>query len=93
MLARGLKVDVVGAGGGHQDQLEVRALLEHLGSDANLVADRHLCALQPLGHLLSLAAPVQDQFAERCAQRREVEVTEVEGGMVEEDGASRIHER
>jgi len=36
---------------------------------------------------------VQDKFAERCAQRREIEVTEVEGGMVEEDGASRIHER
>ncbi len=47
---------------------------------------------QPLGHLLGGGVGVQHQFVEAGAQRRQVEVAEVERGMVEEDGAIKGYE-
>ncbi|MOA38341.1 hypothetical protein D3C78_1600140 [compost metagenome] len=89
--AGGGEVDVVGAGGGHQDQLELRVGGHGGGVDAHLVADGHLGTAQALGHLVGGGLRVQLQFVEGLAQRRQVEVAEVEGGMVEKDGAAAVH--
>ncbi|MNC32677.1 hypothetical protein D3C75_810400 [compost metagenome] len=85
--AGGVEVDVVGAGGGDQYQLEFGTGGEGGGVQLHLVADRHLRALEAFGDLLRCGLLVQHQRAEHLAQRRQVEVAKVEGGMVEEYGS------
>ena len=89
-LAGGAQVDVVGAGGGHQNQLQFGAGGQGVRAQAHLVADSHLGALQAFGGLFAGAGVVQDQFAEHLAQWRQVEIAEVEGGVVEEDRAGAV---
>ncbi|MNP26517.1 hypothetical protein D3C76_1193760 [compost metagenome] len=90
-LAGGGEVDVVGAGGGEQDQLQLRALANAFGVDEHLVADRHLGALQVGCHVAGGGLVVQQQFAEGVVQRLHVEVAEVEGCVVEKHGARAVH--
>ncbi|MNQ95336.1 hypothetical protein D3C85_1108900 [compost metagenome] len=85
---RGVQVDIVGAGGGHQDQLEVRAGRQGFAIEHHFVADHGAGALQALTHLLRCSAGVQLQFIETAAQFAEVEITQVQRGVIEEDGAT-----
>ena len=66
--AGGVEVDVVGAGGRYQDQLEVRAGRQGFGVQGNLVADDYLDALQARNHIRRRGIRVQLQVAEAvCA--------------------------
>ncbi|MCY1507708.1 hypothetical protein D9M68_419920 [compost metagenome] len=90
MGAGGGEVDVVGAGGADQDQLQFRQGGNGGSVDQHLVADGNLCAPQAFQHIPVAGLVVQCEFAENLAQRTQVEVPEVEGGMVEEDGAGAV---
>lgn len=83
----GAQVDVVGTGGGDQDQSQIRAGVECGGVQRHLVADGDLCTLQAFGDLIRRRMGVQGQLGEGLLHRLHVEVAEVEGSMVEEDGA------
>ena len=88
---RGLQVDVVGAGGRHQDQPEVGAGGEGGGVQVHLVGDRHARALQALGHFVGGSGRMQLQFIEAAAQAAQVEVAQVQGAVVEEYSAAQGH--
>ncbi|MNF85454.1 hypothetical protein D3C84_678470 [compost metagenome] len=84
----GLQVDIVGTGGGHQDQLQVGAGSQGAGVDHHFVADRHGCAEQAIHHLIGGGGRVQLQLVEATAQTIQAEVAQVQGMMVEEYGAA-----
>eukprot|EP01132_Coremiostelium_polycephalum_P018795 gene18794-biopygen10190 len=86
--AGGDQVDVVGAGGGHQDQLQLGAGRQGLGIQRDLVADGHLRALQAFDNVFGCGLLVQAQLAEECPQPAEVQVPEVQGRVIKEDGAA-----
>ncbi|MND87561.1 hypothetical protein D3C80_795630 [compost metagenome] len=88
--AGGSEVDVVGAGGGDQDQLEVRAGGHGGGVDQDLVTDGDRGALEVFDDLIGQGLGEQLQFAETTAQRVEVKVAEVQGRVVEEYGAASV---
>jgi hypothetical protein len=90
--ARRFQVDVVGAGGGDQDQLEVGAAGERFVGQGELVDDRHLRTLQALDDLLRRALRVADQLVEGGPQRGEIEITLVKRGEIEENGAIKGHQ-
>ncbi len=72
------QVDIVGAGGGHQDQLQVGAGGQGFGCQCHLVADGHPGALQALGDLFRRCVGMYLQRAEAVMQRTQVQVTEVQ---------------
>ena len=74
----GLKVDVVGAGGRYQNQLQVRAGSQGLGVEQRFVADGHTGALQTLDHIGWRGVCAQLQVAEAATQRVEVEIAQVQ---------------
>ena len=86
-LASGSEIDVVGAGSADQDQLQLWAGGDAFRVDRRLVADRDPRTVQPRGDFLRLAGGMQLQLVEGGAQGAHVQVAEVEGGMVEENGA------
>ncbi|MNP51539.1 hypothetical protein D3C76_1458680 [compost metagenome] len=90
MGAGGGEVDIVGAGGGDQDQLEIRAGGHGGGIDQDLVADGDGGTLEVFDDLIGQGLGEQLQIAETTAQRVEVKVAEVQGRVVEENGAASI---
>jgi hypothetical protein len=76
--AGGLKVDVVGAGGRHQNQLQVRAGSQGLGVEHDFIADGHTGALQTLDHIGWRGVCAQLHVAEGATQRVEVEIAQVQ---------------
>ncbi|MNF97089.1 hypothetical protein D3C84_799050 [compost metagenome] len=90
MGAGGGEVDVIGAGGGDQDQLQLGAGGDGGGIDQDFVADGDGGALEAFDHLVRRGLREQLQFAETGTQRAEVEIAQVQGGMVEENGAVRV---
>ena len=91
--AGGFKVDIVGAGGRHQDQLELGAGGQGLGRERDFIADGDVGALQALQHIFWRGLFKQLQLAEAVMQTAEVEVTQVQGRVVEEDGAAIVHDQ
>ncbi|MNH30942.1 hypothetical protein D3C79_912670 [compost metagenome] len=65
----GSQVDVVGAGGGHQDQLELWVGRQGVGVEHDLVADHRNGALQALGYLIRAGGVVQFERVELALQR------------------------
>ncbi|MNY57320.1 hypothetical protein D3C86_1935070 [compost metagenome] len=61
---RGREIDVVGAGGGDQDQLQLGARRHGRGIDQDFVADRHGGALEMFVHLIRQCLGIQLQLAE-----------------------------
>ena len=86
----GSEVDVVGAGSGDEYQLQLGAGGHGGGIDEDFVADGDGGTLEVFDHLVRQGLGVQLQFAETIAQRGEVEVAQVQGGVVEENGAARV---
>ncbi len=66
--ARGRQVDVVGAGGGHQDQLQLRVGCQGRGVEHDLVADYRHRALQAFGDLLRAGGGEQFELVELLLQ-------------------------
>ena len=93
MGAGGFKVDVIGAGGRHQDQLELGAGRQGLGRERDFVADGDLGALQALQNIFWRGLFKQLKLAEAVMQTAEVEVAQVQGRVVEEDGAAIVHDQ
>ena len=90
MAAGGHQIDIVGAGGADQDQLQ-SGVGGHRGRvDHHFVGDRHGGALEPFGHLLRRGAGEQLQRVEAVAQRLQVQVAEVQGRVIEENGAGGV---
>ncbi|MNL33809.1 hypothetical protein D3C87_1557390 [compost metagenome] len=90
MGAGGGEVDIVGAGGRDQDQLEIRAGGHGGGIDQDLVTDGDGGALEVFDDLIGQGLGEQLQIAETTAQRVEVKVAEVQGRVVEENGAASV---
>ena len=76
--AGGLKVNVVGAGGRYQNQLQVRAGSQGLGVEHDFIADGHTGALQALDHIVWRGVCAQPQVAESATQRIEFEIAQVQ---------------
>ncbi|EJT82926.1 hypothetical protein PPS11_42054 [Pseudomonas putida S11] len=87
--ARGCQVDVVGAGGGHQDQLQLRVGGQGRGVEHDLVADHRYRALKAFGDLLRTGGGEQFELVELLLQGREVEIAQVQGLVIEKHGATR----
>ena len=77
-----------GAGGRHQNQLEFRAGRQGFAVERDFVTDRHLRALQVLDHILRRGACQQLQVAETVSQLAEIEVAQIQGRVIKEDGAA-----
>lgn len=88
LLAGRAQIDIVGAGGSHQDQSQIGAGRQGFGAQGDLVADDHLGALQALDHLLRGGVGMQLQGAEAVVQRTQVQVAQVQRAVIEEDGAA-----
>jgi hypothetical protein len=86
--AGGFKVDVVGAGGGDQDQLELRAGGQG-GVEQDFIADDDAGALQAFDDVVWRGVCMQLQLAEACAGA-EVKVAEVQRRVIKEDGAASV---
>jgi len=74
MGAGSFKVDVIGAGGRHQDQFEFGAGGQGFAVERNLVADSDLGALQAFDHILRRGLLKQLQLAETVVQLTEIEI-------------------
>ncbi|MNI51393.1 hypothetical protein D3C73_1061190 [compost metagenome] len=90
MGAGGREVDVVGAGGGDQDQFQLGAGSDGGRVDLDLVGDGDAGALEVLDHLVGQGLVEQLQFAESFAQRAEIEIAQVQGWVVEENSAVNV---
>ena len=88
---RGVQVDIVGAGGGHQNQFEVRQSRQGFGSQRHFVADGHLCALQAFDYLSGMAGVVLGQAGEGLLQWGQIEIPQIERSAVEKDGMTTVH--
>src|SRR5690606_31968434 len=87
-LARSGKIDIVEAGSGDQNQLQIGAGTEYRIAQRYLVDDGDLRALQAFDDLLIIRLRMAGQFVEDRLQRSQVEVTLVERGEVEKYGAA-----
>jgi hypothetical protein len=86
--AGGFKVDVVGAGGGDQDQLELRAGGQGAALSRILLL---IATLAPCRRSMTLSGVVSRTaaVAEACAGA-EVKIAEVQRRVIKEDGAASI---
>ncbi|MNO84469.1 hypothetical protein D3C76_758090 [compost metagenome] len=87
--ASGGQVDIVGAGGGHQDQLQLRVGGQGCGVEHDLVADHCHGALQAFRDLVRAGGGEQFELVELLLQGRKVEVAKVQGLVIEKHGATR----
>ncbi len=88
---RGRQVDIVGAGGGYQNQFQIRQCRQGFGSQRHLVADGHLCALQAFDYLPGMAGVVLGQAGEGLLQWAQIEIPQIERSAVEKDGMTTVH--
>ena len=86
--ACGFQVDVVGAGGADQHQLQLGAGGQDGGVQHHLVDEGDLGAGQARRDLVRSARRMEFQFVEHRAQGRRVQIAQVERGIVEEHGAN-----
>lgn len=86
VFVSGSEIDVVGVGSVDQDQFQFWVGGDVLCVDWCFVVDCDLCIVQLCGDFLWLVGGMQLQFVEGGVQGVYVQVVEVEGGMVEENG-------
>ena len=89
-LAGGIEVDVVGAGRGERDELQLRVALDALARDPGLVDQHDLAARNAFVHCGVRRVVVQLEAGEHVEERSRVEIAaERDGGVVEERGLHR----